>query len=85
MNPQLIELVKEALNNGTPLIRPLWMLDPFDSYCHTVKDEFSVGDQIIVAPILKANTHEREVGLIIDSFQTLCCNPSPESIHTNLY
>uniref|UniRef100_A0A0K8T0D7 Family 31 glucosidase KIAA1161 n=1 Tax=Lygus hesperus TaxID=30085 RepID=A0A0K8T0D7_LYGHE len=63
VNPLLKALVKEALNNGTPLIRPLWMLDPFDTYCHTVKDEFSVGEQIIVAPILKANTHEREVYL----------------------
>lgn len=61
VNPQLIKLVSEALNSGVPLIRPLWMLDPFDSYCHTVKDEFSIGEEIIVAPILKQNTHEREV------------------------
>ncbi|CAB0003221.1 unnamed protein product [Nesidiocoris tenuis] len=63
VNPQLIKLVSEALNSGVPLIRPLWMLDPFDSYCHTVKDEFSIGEEIIVAPILKQNTHEREVYL----------------------
>lgn len=54
---------REALDLGTPLIRPLWMLDPSDSACHLVVDEFSVGEDIIVAPILRPSTHEREVYL----------------------
>lgn len=63
MNPLLQKYVREALETGIPLIRPLWMLDPTDTICHTVKDEFSVGDELIVAPILRPKTIMREVYL----------------------
>ncbi|XP_014249264.1 myogenesis-regulating glycosidase isoform X3 [Cimex lectularius] len=63
VNPLLNKLILEALNTGVPLIRPLWMLDPSDSACHLVVDEFSVGDELIVAPILSKGTFEREVYL----------------------
>lgn len=63
INPLLKKSAREALDFGIPLIRPLWMLDPSDSACHMVVDEFSVGDEIIVAPILRPSTHEREVYL----------------------
>lgn len=39
------------------------MLDPSDSACHVVVDEFSIGEEIIVAPILSNGTYEREVYL----------------------
>ncbi|XP_075219236.1 myogenesis-regulating glycosidase isoform X2 [Lycorma delicatula] len=63
INPLLKKYAREALDSGTPLIRPLWMLDPSDSACHLVVDEFSVGEDLIVAPILRPSTHEREVYL----------------------
>lgn len=50
----------DALSEGLPLVRPLWMLDPSDAACFDVVDEFSIGEQIIVAPILKANQTIRE-------------------------
>lgn len=39
------------------------MLDPSDSACHVVVDEFSIGEEIIVAPVLQNGTYEREVYL----------------------
>lgn len=63
VNPLLIKYVQEALDTGIPLIRPLWMMDPSDSTCHTVKDEFSIGEEMIVAPILSPKSTEREVYL----------------------
>ncbi|PSN44064.1 hypothetical protein C0J52_15921 [Blattella germanica] len=50
-------------NTGIPIIRPLWLLDPNDPACHIVVDEFSVGEELIVAPVLTAGTYEREVYL----------------------
>lgn len=50
----------DALSEGLPLIRPLWMLDPTDTACLDVVDEFSIGEQVIVAPILKPNQTIRE-------------------------
>lgn len=39
------------------------MLDPSDPTCHTVVDEFSVGEELIVAPVIHEATTEREVYL----------------------
>lgn len=53
----------ESLNSGLPLIRPLWMLDPLDASCRIVSDEFAVGAELIVAPILHSGKRQREVYL----------------------
>ncbi|XP_025411916.1 myogenesis-regulating glycosidase isoform X2 [Sipha flava] len=63
INPLLKRYVQEALETAVPLIRPLWMLDPSDTTCYIVKDEFSVGEEVIVAPILRPGATEREVYL----------------------
>ncbi|KAL1509393.1 hypothetical protein ABEB36_004142 [Hypothenemus hampei] len=63
VKPVLRKYAREALNLGLPIIRPLWMLDPQDPSCHTVMDEFSIGEDIIVAPILYSEAVEREVYL----------------------
>ncbi|KAL0271579.1 UNVERIFIED_CONTAM: hypothetical protein PYX00_008634 [Menopon gallinae] len=63
VNPLLKKYAKEALDSGLPIIRPLWMLDPSDPTCHTVVDEFSVGEELIVAPVIQEGTTEREVYL----------------------
>lgn len=44
-------------------MRPLWMIDS-DQSSHTVNDQFSIGDEIIVAPILEQGRRERDVSNI---------------------
>ena len=39
------------------------MLDPNDPACHMVVDEFSIGEELIVAPVLVPKVREREVYL----------------------
>lgn len=63
MNPLLEKYIEDALEFGIPIIRPLWLLDPSDPTCHLVVDEFSVGEELIVAPIILPRTYEREVYL----------------------
>lgn len=63
VTPTLKKYLTDAMNEALPLIRPLWMLDPTDSACLTISDEFSVGDEVIVAPILKQGETQREVYL----------------------
>ncbi|CAB3363493.1 Hypothetical predicted protein [Cloeon dipterum] len=63
VNPLLLKSVDEALNNGIPFARPLWMLEPLGQAAQTVDDEFSISDQIIVAPVLQQNSEEREIYL----------------------
>lgn len=58
--PILKKYLSESMNEGLPLIRPLWMLDTQDTACSYVYDEFSVGEELIVAPILKKGLTIRE-------------------------
>uniref|UniRef100_T1GUZ5 Glycoside hydrolase family 31 N-terminal domain-containing protein n=1 Tax=Megaselia scalaris TaxID=36166 RepID=T1GUZ5_MEGSC len=51
--PVLKKFLKESLNNGLPLIRPMWMLDPYDYNCININDEFTIGDELLVAPIME--------------------------------
>lgn len=60
VTPVLKKYLSDAMNEGLPLVRPLWMLDPHDVACLNVVDEFSVGEQLIVAPILEAKKTIRE-------------------------
>ncbi|XP_065366290.1 myogenesis-regulating glycosidase isoform X1 [Calliphora vicina] len=61
--PLLLKYLSESMNEGLPLVRPLWMLDPHDPACLSIYDEFSVGEEMIVAPILEKDSEEREVYL----------------------
>jgi myogenesis-regulating glycosidase len=60
VTPLLKKYLTEAMNEGLPLVRPLWMLDPSDAACLNVVDEFSVGEELIVAPILEHKKTIRE-------------------------
>lgn len=59
--PLFRKYLSDAINDASQtLIRPLWMLDPEDSTCYTVQDEFAVGPEIIVAPVLEQGQRQRE-------------------------
>ncbi|XP_053670706.1 myogenesis-regulating glycosidase [Anopheles nili] len=61
--PLLERFSSIAMDEGLPIIRPLWMLDPTDVNCFSIKDEFSIGDGMIVAPVLEKGETIREVYL----------------------
>ena len=58
--PLLKKYLNDAMNEALPFIRPLWMLDSLDSPCLEVNDEFSVGEELIVAPVLEKGNTQRE-------------------------
>ncbi|KAG4065962.1 hypothetical protein HA402_006680 [Bradysia odoriphaga] len=61
--PILKKYLSESMNQGLPLVRPLWMLESHDAACLNVYDEFSVGEELIVAPIVQKGQTVREVYL----------------------
>ncbi|KAL3277390.1 hypothetical protein HHI36_012739 [Cryptolaemus montrouzieri] len=63
VSPLLKKYAREALDTGFPIVRPLWMMDPNDSSCHSVVDEFSIGYDLIVAPVLYSGARQREIYL----------------------
>lgn len=59
--PLYRKYLSDAINDASQtLIRPLWMLDPEDATCYYVQDEFAVGPEIIVAPVLEHGQRQRE-------------------------
>ncbi|KAK9874964.1 hypothetical protein WA026_005779 [Henosepilachna vigintioctopunctata] len=63
VSPLLKKYSRVALDTGLPIIRPLWMIDANDPSCHAVEDEFSIGDKLIVAPILYSGRKSRNIYL----------------------
>jgi alpha-glucosidase (family GH31 glycosyl hydrolase) len=61
MMPQLMSIMRRAVNNGEPVVRPLEYNYPNQGY-ENIKDEFMLGNDILVAPIVTEND-ERNIVL----------------------
>lgn len=61
--PILKKYVNQAMNDGKPLVRPLWMLDSEDEACFQIENEFAIGEDIVVAPILFQAQTKRNIYL----------------------
>lgn len=59
--PTILELAKRRLSTGSPIVRPLWYLSPEDAKTYTINDQFLLGDDILVAPVLTIGQRERTV------------------------
>ncbi len=61
--PYIEELMKEASEKGSPLMRTMFYEFPNDDYCWQLSDQYMFGSSYLVAPILEANVQERTVYL----------------------
>lgn len=63
MRPYTTELMREAHESGSPVIRPLFYAFPDDDKAWEIEDTYMFGPDLLVAPILYENVREREVYL----------------------
>lgn len=63
MRPYVKELMKEAHEKGTPVMRPMFYDFPEDKKCWEIADAYMFGPDMLVAPILYENQRERQVYL----------------------
>ncbi|NGP43812.1 DUF4968 domain-containing protein [Bacillaceae bacterium SIJ1] len=61
--PYLYTLFQEASVTGTPVMRPLVLEYPNDKHTFNLSDQFMIGSDVIVAPILTPDTYHRVVYL----------------------
>ena len=61
--PKFIELAKEATQNGYPIIRPIWWIAPDDPMTFDIDDQFLIGDDLMVAPIVDRGATKRNIYL----------------------
>lgn len=58
-----VAAARQSTVDGSPIIRPLWWISPNDTTAQVVDDEFLVGDQYLVAPILSEGQSSRDIYL----------------------
>ena len=63
LKPYLAGLMREASENGSPLLRAMFYEFPQDAQCYEQKDQYMLGDRYLVAPVLQLGAREREVYL----------------------
>jgi len=63
MEDLLLTLADEAAQTLMPICRPLWMLAPGDEQTFQIHDQFALGDQVIVAPVVHRGARRRDVYL----------------------
>ncbi|MBN1963707.1 MAG: glycoside hydrolase family 31 protein, partial [Anaerolineae bacterium] len=81
--PYLYSAFAQYSQDGTPIVRPLFMLEPDNELLRGLDDEFMLGDSILVAPVLEQGATQRQVylpkgmwyeydtGRLIDGGQTI--------------
>ncbi|KAL4234575.1 hypothetical protein ACF0H5_006216 [Mactra antiquata] len=57
----VIKAAREFEHTGSPIIRPLWWIDPHDSITQLIDDQYLIGDSMMVAPILHAGKTARDI------------------------
>lgn len=55
LQPYLVELAREAREQGYPMWRPLAWTDPDEAGTWSIGDQFMLGDDLLVAPVLDTN------------------------------
>lgn len=63
MKPYILEQMKQSVEQGIPLMRPLFVDFPDDSIAWEVEDEYMFGSDVLVAPILEGGVKSRKVYL----------------------
>lgn len=63
MRPYIRNVMRQAHEKGTPVMRPLFYDFPKENTTWEIDDEYMFGDSILVAPILSPSTQERRVYL----------------------
>jgi alpha-glucosidase len=55
--PYWYSLAWQAKQTGTPLVKPLFWLDPLTTKFYNTDDAFILGDALLVAPVLEEGRH----------------------------
>ena len=60
LGPEILDLARASAESGEPIIRPLEYVYAHRGYA-AIKDQFLLGDGILVAPVLEKGARKRKV------------------------
>lgn len=61
--PYLYTLFREHEKSGSPVMRPLWYEFPNDKLTYLINDQYMLGGDVLVAPVVKEGMRTREIYL----------------------
>ncbi|XP_014668580.1 PREDICTED: uncharacterized family 31 glucosidase KIAA1161-like [Priapulus caudatus] len=61
--PLILELAHNATVTGDPIVRPLWWIAPTDIDALECDSQFLLGNDVLVAPVLRKNARSRNIYL----------------------
>jgi alpha-glucosidase len=61
--PNIIRAMNQSISDGTPVNPPIWWVDPTDRIALASDDEYLLGEEILVAPVVVLNAVSRDVYL----------------------
>jgi alpha-D-xyloside xylohydrolase len=61
--PYIYREAQKAVEQGIPMMKPLFMVHPTDENAYTWEDEYYFGDALLVAPLLEENAKSRKLYL----------------------
>nr|XP_004563427.2 SITS-binding protein isoform X2 [Maylandia zebra] len=67
--PLIEKYAEEWQVTGNPIYRPMWWLNPADSMTFTINDQFLIGDEVLVAPVVEKGAVQRDIYLPDGGFQ----------------
>ncbi|KAF7399010.1 hypothetical protein HZH66_006907 [Vespula vulgaris] len=53
ITPLILDRMNESIKTGAPLNPPIWWVDPTDKTAHKINDEYLLGEEILVAPVIE--------------------------------
>uniref|UniRef100_A0A3P9LZ81 Si:ch211-236l14.4 n=1 Tax=Oryzias latipes TaxID=8090 RepID=A0A3P9LZ81_ORYLA len=67
--PLIKKYAEEWQTTGNPIYRPMWWLSPTDPTTFTIDDQFLIGDEVLVAPVVEKGAVQRDIYLPDGGFQ----------------
>ncbi|KAJ2938463.1 hypothetical protein O0L34_g12903 [Tuta absoluta] len=61
--PQIVAACRKAVLDGSPVNPPIWWIAPNDTTAYDIWDEYLLGENILVAPVVENRARERDIYL----------------------
>ena len=61
--PTILALAQQATVDGSPINRPVWWIAPTDEVALAVEDQFLLGEEVLVAPVMEEGAVSRDIYL----------------------
>ena len=61
MTSYVLRVADESQESGDPMIKPIWWKVPEDSIAVTIDSQFTLGDELMVAPVLEQGECQKTI------------------------